>query len=81
MGHSLGVEVGDPNLTLRLRDVSVEDVLDALTLASDRGVWIVTFAPAGQLTPTGFRRTASPLGSEGVARPYWELLKWGRRPY
>lgn len=76
---SLGVEVGDPLLTLKLRDVTAEDVLDALTLASDRGVWIVTFAPAGELTPTGFRRMGSPVSSEALphaAKPSWELLKW-----
>ncbi len=78
------VEVGDPLLTLKLQDVTVEDVLDALTLASDRGVWIVTFAAAGQLTPTGFRQMESPVSSEALphpAKPLWELLQWGRKPY
>jgi len=81
MGHSQGVEVGDPHFTLKLRDVTVEDVLDALVLASDRGVWTVTFAPTGKLTPSGFRQTASPAGTEPRAKPYWELLRWGRNPY
>jgi len=83
-GSSLGVEVGDPDLTLKLQDVTVEDTLDALTLASDRGVWIVTFAPAGELTPTGFRQMESPVSTEALphpAKPLWELLKWGRKPY
>ncbi|MGB7589890.1 MAG: hypothetical protein WCD04_06100 [Terriglobia bacterium] len=78
------VEVGDPDLNLKLQDVAVEDVLDALTLASDRGVWIVTFAAAGELTPTGFRQMESPLSSEALprpAKPLWEILKWGRKPY
>jgi hypothetical protein len=84
IGHSEFVEVGDPDLNLKLRDVSVEEILDALTLASDRGVWIVTFAAAGELTPTGFRRMESPVSSEALphpAKPLWELLKWGRKPY
>ena len=83
-GNSLGVEVGDPDLTLNLQDVAVEDVLDALTLASDRGVWIVTFAEAGELTPTGFRQMESPVRSDLLphpAKPSWEILQWGRKPY
>lgn len=83
-GGSLAVEVGDPELTLSLQDVTVEDVLDALTLASDRGVWIVTFAPPGELTPAGFRRTLSPVSERVVPdseQPVWELLQWGRKPY
>lgn len=81
---SLLVEVGDPSLTLKLQGVAAEDVLDALTLASGRGVWLVTFAPAGQLTLTGFRRTVSPVSGHAVPdpeQPVWELLKWGRKPY
>lgn len=83
-GSSLGLEVGDPLLTLKLQDVSVEDVLDALTLAADRGVWIVTFAPAGEITPTGFRRTVSPVSGKAVPdseQPVWELFRWGLKPY
>lgn len=84
VGHSLGVEVGDPELTLRFREATVEEVLDALTLASGRGVWLVTFAPSGDLTTTGFRRVASPVADEAnpqLRAPYWELLRWGRKPY
>lgn len=83
-GSSQLVEVGDPELTLRLENSTVQDVLDALTLASGRGVWIVTFAPAGSLTPTGYRETGSPIGGEAgryAAKPYWEILKWGRKPW
>ncbi len=62
----------------------MQDALDAISLASPFKVWIVTFAPDGDVTPTGFRRTASPVTSEAVphsAKPYWELLRWGRPPY
>ena len=79
-----GVEVGDPRISISLKDVTVEGVLDSISLASPFKVWIVTFAPAGDLTPTGFRRTVSPIASEAVphpAKPYWELLRWGRAPY
>lgn len=79
-----GAEVGDPILTLTLRDATVENVLDALSLASGKSVWVVSFADAGELWPTGFRRTLSPLGNQAgphAAKPYWELLQWGRSPY
>jgi len=84
IGSSQLVEVGDPEISISLADVTVEDALDAISLASPFKVWIVTFAPAGDLTPTGFRRTVSPIASEAVphpAKPYWELLRWGRAPY
>jgi hypothetical protein len=84
VGHSLGVELGDPELTLKMRDTTVEEILDALTLASGRGVWLVTFAPAGDLTPNGFRRVVPPVTNKANPQrqgPYWELLRWGRKPY
>jgi hypothetical protein len=79
MGFSQGVEVDDPQISISLAHVTVEDALDAISLVSPFKVWIVTFAPARNLTPTGFRRTMSPITAE--SHPYWELLQWGRRPY
>lgn len=84
VGSSQFVEVGDPDISLSLTQVTVEDVLDAISLGSPFKVWIVTFAPTGDLTPTGFRRTMSPVTTQGAthsAQPYWELLRWGRKPY
>ena len=71
---------GDSRVSLRLRDCTVADALDALALASNRKLWIVTFTADTRLTSTGFRRTIS-LWS-GKPQPDreqlgWDLLRWG----
>ena len=84
IGFGQFVEVGDPEISISLADVTVDDALDAISLASPFKVRIVTFGPAGDLTPTGFRRTVFPIPRDAVpqpAGPYWELLRWGRAPY
>ena len=84
VGFSQGTEIGDPNISLNLQNPTVEDVLDVLTLASPFKIWLVTFGPDRSLTPTGFRRTVSPVTGKavpGAEQPVWELLKWGRAPY
>src|SRR6266849_6724312 len=54
-GSSMGTTALE--ITVELKNSSVEDILDALALASDRKIWIVTFSTDPTLTPTGFRRT------------------------
>ena len=79
-----GVEVGDPRISISLKDVTVEGVLDSISLASPFKVWLVTFDVDNSLTPGGFRRTVSPVTGKAVPdeyQPVWELLKWGRVPY
>jgi hypothetical protein len=77
------VEVGDPEISISLADVTVEDALDAISLASPFKVWLVTFDADASLTPGGFRRTvlASGKAVPDQYQPVWELLKWGRTPY
>lgn len=82
-GFSQGVEVGEPELTLDMQDASVEDVLDALAVASDRKIWLVTYAPGSALTPTGFRRTVSIWNDEPIPddeQPVWDFLRWAQVP-
>jgi hypothetical protein len=82
-GSQLG-EVGDPEISINLKNVSVKDALDCISLASPLKIWLVTFAESGDVTPTGFRRTVSPLTGKAIPdeyQPVWELLKWGREPY
>jgi hypothetical protein len=84
IGSSQLTEVDDPEISISLKNVSAEDVLDCIALASPFKVWLVTFAEAGNATPTGFRRTVSPLTGKAIPdeyQPVWELLKWGREPY
>ncbi|MGH9449551.1 MAG: hypothetical protein ACRD11_03330, partial [Terriglobia bacterium] len=64
MGGSMGVEVGDPNISLDLANATVAGVLDAISLASPFKVWLVAFAPEGNVTATGFRRTMSPTSGK-----------------
>lgn len=84
VGHSQGVEVGDKEISVSLADVTVRDALSAISLASPFKVWLVTFAPEGNVTPTGFRRTVSPTTGKAIAdkyQPTWEVLRWGESPY
>jgi hypothetical protein len=83
VGHSQGVEAGQPALTLKLHDVRVEDALDALSLASGRNVWVVTFADGQHLTPTGFRRTLSLWNDYPIPddeQPVWDMFPWRHEP-
>ncbi len=80
IGGSLGANAGDPKITVQLRNVTVEDVLDTLAVASARKIWIVTYSADPTLTGTGFRRTLTlwntfPIPDE--AQPLWDLLHWG----
>jgi len=70
---------GDSQVTVRLDNATVEEVLDALCLSSNRKIWIVTFSPNDRLTAQGLRRSLSiwtdkPTESE---TPHWDVMKWG----
>ena len=72
--------VDDPKISVTLKNATVEDVLDALALASARKIWIVTFSDARTLTAAGYCRTLglwnrSPIPDE--EQPAWDLLHWG----
>lgn len=76
-GFSLGAAV-EPRISLELRDSTVQEILDALILASKRKTWIVTFGT--DLTPAGFRRTKSLFTEAAVPdddQPVWYLHHWG----
>ena len=79
-GFSLGA-MTEPRITVELKDATVEDVLDALAMASTRKIWIVTFSTDPTPTRAGFRRTLtlwdslSPIPEEG--EPALNLLHWG----
>ncbi|MGH9440150.1 MAG: hypothetical protein ACRD22_20320, partial [Terriglobia bacterium] len=83
IGGSLLGEVGAPNVSVSLRNATVEDVLDALSLASDKRIWVVTFCADKALTPTGFRRTVSLWNNSPIPdseQPIWDMFEWGRQP-
>ncbi len=84
VGFSQGVEVGDPQISIILMNVTIEDALDSLILTSPFKIWLVTFAANGSLTPSGLRDTISPVTGKAIPykyQPFWELLRWGRSPY
>jgi len=71
---------GDSKVDIDLTNESVSDALDALALASNRKIWIVTFSDDNSLTANGFRRTISlwidkPVPDED--QPLWQLMRWG----
>jgi len=77
---SLAANLDDPKVSVRLKNVSVEDVLDALAVSSPRKIWIVTFSDAPTLTPTGFRRTLTLWNNFPIPdneQPIWDMAHWG----
>jgi hypothetical protein len=79
-GFSVGANM-EPKISLQLTNSTVEDILDALIVASACKMWVVTFSENSNLTPNGFRRTLalgnnlSPIPDKD--QPGWELLHWG----
>jgi len=70
----------DPKISVTLKNATVEDVLDALALASARKIWIVTFSDAHTLTAAGYRRTLGLWSTSTVPddeQPVWDILHWG----
>ncbi len=71
---------GDSKVSLDLKDVTVENILDALAVASNRKVWIVTYSPGASKTANGFRRTSSLFTDHEVPdnqQPIWYFHRWG----
>jgi hypothetical protein len=71
---------GDSQISVKLKNCTVEDALDALAVASNRKIWVVTFSDDPGLTNRGLRRAVSlwsgkPGPDDG--QPAWDLLRWG----
>ncbi len=71
---------GDSKVDVELKNSTVEEALDALVVASNRKIWIMTFSDDTGLTARGFRRTRSlwtdaPFPDE--EQPVWHLQRWG----
>jgi hypothetical protein len=71
---------GDSKVEVELKNPTVEEALDALAVASNRKIWVVTFVDDSGLTPKGMRRTISlwslkPQPDE--EQPGWDLFRWG----
>jgi len=78
-GFSVGA-TGDSRVDLDMKDVTVENILDALAVASNRKIWMVTFDSDPKLTPAGLRKTRSLFTETPVPdkeQPVWHLQRWG----
>jgi hypothetical protein len=77
-GFSVGA-TGDSKVNVELKDATVESILDALAVASNRKIWIVTFVNDPKLTITGLRKTRSLFTDVPVPdkeQPLWSFLRW-----
>jgi hypothetical protein len=78
VGYSQGTNMDDPEFSLALEDVSVRQILDNMSLASDRKIWVVTFIDAPS-SANGFWRTAT-LWQRGdvpdTEQPLWDMFRW-----
>lgn len=78
MQISIG-STGDSKVTVRLRNPTAQDILDALNIASNRKIWVVTFSEDPQLTKAGMRRSITLWNSHPVDPdlPGWDSVRWG----
>jgi hypothetical protein len=78
-GVSSAANTNEPKITLQLRNVTVDEIIEQFVTNSARKICIVTFADSFILTPTGFRRTEtlwSPSMIPGE-QPVWDMFHWG----
>jgi len=74
---------GDSKVDIELKNPTTESALDALTVASNRKIWVVAFSNDSRLTSRGFRRTKSLWTEDPVPdeeQPVWALFRWGDPP-
>jgi hypothetical protein len=80
---SIAGSSSDPKLNLDFTNATVEEILDAIAVASEEKVWVVTFSEDPNPTPSGFRRTES-FTSKSVAadndQPVWDIFPWDYWP-
>lgn len=72
----------EPIVSINLRNVTAEDILDKMVVDSARYIWILTFSDDQTLTPTGFRRTITLWNDFPIPddqQPVWDLLHWTDR--
>jgi hypothetical protein len=75
---SQGMNIGDPEFSLALQNVTVRDILDNLARASDRKIWVVTFIESPPKL-TAYRQTTTLWTHKEipeVEQPVWDILRW-----
>jgi hypothetical protein len=80
---SIAGRSSDAKLNLDFTNATVEEILDAIAVASKEKVWVVTFSEDPNPMPKGFRRTES-FTSKAVAadndQPVWDIFRWDYWP-
>jgi hypothetical protein len=79
IGGSLFTQTGEPEISLRLDDVTVQKILDKLVEISNKKIWVVTFADTPVPTPTGLRRTVTLWNNAPIpdnSQPLWDMFGW-----
>ena len=77
VGYSQAANIGDPEFSMALENVSVRQVLDSLATASNKKIWVVTFVSSKDVTPTGYLRTITLRNDTGVPdseQPVWDMF-------
>ncbi|MGH9915707.1 MAG: hypothetical protein ACRD63_10525, partial [Pyrinomonadaceae bacterium] len=76
---SMVIDMRDRQVSFRLVNSTVRDVLDKLSLAAGFKIWVVTYPETPTFTNAGFRRTSS-LYTDNIIpdenQPIWRLLLW-----
>lgn len=75
-GVSIASNSDEPKLNLHFQNATVEDILDSLSVASTKKIWIVTFGNTDVLTPIGFRLTSFANSLFPDEQPVWEMYGW-----
>jgi len=77
-GGSMLRSPAEPILNFTFSDTTVGEILDAIAVASDYKVWLVTFEDNLNLTPSGFRRAEALSPGDRIpdeAQPAWDILR------
>lgn len=78
IGYSQGTNIGDPEFSLALQNVTVRQILDNLARASDRKIWVVTFIESPPKL-TAYRQTTALWTRKEIPevdQPVWDMLRW-----
>jgi hypothetical protein len=75
---SQAANIGDPQFSFTLQNASVRQILDKLSLESDRKIWIVTYS-GDNIAGTSYLRTMTLWNNSNVPdaeQPVWDMFRW-----
>jgi len=77
IGGSRLVSTDEPDITLKLRNVTFREALEILAREADDGIWVVSFVRTSEHPATGFLGTRSWWGGTDSEEPGWDSFRWG----